>query len=155
MRSIYRHTLIPGCSLAAILLSSCGGGGCGGAGAASGICPPPVHGYAQVNGRALKSDGSPAAGEQAFVSCGDAIGGNSAGTNAEGRFGMPLVFAVEDTVLFPIPPRDEDGKFTVSCRAFLQLPNDVLLVHDPLPVQFAPTPGGVVPTVAELREEAL
>jgi hypothetical protein len=67
---------------------------------------------------------------------------------------MSVVFSVFDTLLYPIPPREEGGGFTVSCRAFLQLPNNVQLTHDPLPVQFAPTPAAVVPTVAELREEA-
>jgi hypothetical protein len=117
-------------------------------------CPLPIYGYARVNGRALKSDGTPAAGEEAYVSCADFTVTNSNVTNPEGRFGMSVEFAGVDTMLYPIPPRDEDGRFTINCRAFLQLPNDALLVHDPLPVQFAPTPAAVVPTVAELREEA-
>ena len=51
MRPVWYHTLIPGCALLA--LPSCGPGGDCGSGM---FCPPPVTGYAQVNGRALRSD---------------------------------------------------------------------------------------------------
>jgi hypothetical protein len=58
---------------------------------------------------------------------------------------------VDDTLLHPYPPGAADGSFTLSCRALMQLSSDILLLHDQLPVRFAPTAAGVVPTVAELR----
>lgn len=51
MRSVWYYTLISGCTLTTLLLSSCGGSGdCGGIGGASDVCPPPVYGSAEVNG---------------------------------------------------------------------------------------------------------
>ena len=148
MRSVGYYRLIPGCAVVALLLSGCGRGDCG----AGDICPAPVLGYAQVNGRALRNDGSPVVGKQASVSCGNLVGPFSDGTDAAGNFVVRPVYAVEDTLSDPFPPREADGSFTVSCQAHLLLFPDVLLLNDQLPVRFAATPSSVVPTVVELRE---
>ena len=155
MRSVWYYTLIPGCTVAALLLSSCAGGGdCGGMGGDGMFCPPPASGFAQINGRALRSDGSPVVGKQAYVSCGDVVGAYNDGTDAAGNFEVRPVYAVMDTLLYPYPPRAADGSFTLSCRAHLQLASDNLLVQDPLEVRFAPSAADIVPTVVELREPA-
>jgi hypothetical protein len=150
MRSIWYYTLIP-VGLAVILLSSCDTGDCG-SGGTSMFCPPPASGFAQVNGLALRSDGSPVAQAPTFVYCGDIVSAINDRTDAEGRFETSLTYVVADTTLNPYPPRAADGSFALSCRAGL-LGNDHM-VQDPLTVRFAPTPGGVVPALVELREPA-
>ena len=153
MRSAWYDALIPGGTVVALLLVSCwGGGDCGGIGGAGDMCPPPVSGYAQVNGRALRSDGSPIVGKQAYVGCGDVVGAYNDGTDPAGNFEVRLLYSVHDTLLYPYPPRAADGSFTISCQANLQLTSNNLLSVSPLLVRFAPTAAGVVPNVVELRE---
>ena len=152
MRSVGYYSLISGCAVVALLLSGCDGGGACGESSTATTCPPEVSAYAQVNGRALRSDGSPVVGNQAYVSCGDGAGASNGGTDAAGNFAVHLEYAVVDTLLDPYPPREADGSFVISCQAYLQLLPDVLLLNDQLPVRFAATPSSVVPTVVELRE---
>jgi hypothetical protein len=142
------------CILAPVLflLGGCGVGECGGAGGVGDVCPPPLYGHAEVTGRALRSDWSPLAGKQVYVSCGDVIGGLDDITDAEGRFDVRLGYGVADTVLYPFPPRNLDGSFEVSCNASLRLPGDVVLRQDAFVVRFMPKREAVVPTVVELRE---
>jgi hypothetical protein len=135
-----------------LLLGSCDDGGCGGSGGASDVCPPPSYGYAVVRGQALWSDGSPIAGKQAYVGCGDAVGAYNDRTDDQGRFEVRPVYAVADTVLYPFPPRNADGSFDLSCQANLQVAHDLILRRDPLLVRFAPTLESVTPTTTELRE---
>jgi hypothetical protein len=148
------YSLTSACILVAVLLSSCDSSECERGGMAT-SCPPPATGFAQVNGRALRSDGSPVVGKQANVGCGEVVGVYNDATDAEGNFEVRPVYAVNDTLLYPYPPRAADGSFTLSCRVILQLASNNLLVQDPLPVRFATAPAGVVPTVVELREAAL
>jgi hypothetical protein len=116
------------------------------------ICPPPIYGWARIEGRAVRSDGSPIAGKQAVVGCGKVVGGYSDITGTAGAFEVLLTYGVEDTLLFPFPPREADGGFAVNCRVSLELASDELLVHDALEVHFTPTRAGIVPTQVELRE---
>jgi hypothetical protein len=147
--------MLPLCSpLWLLLLASCDGGGCGGAAGASDVCPPPSYGYALVRGQALRSDGSPIAGKQANVGCGDVVGAYDDTTDDQGRFEVRPVYAVADTLLYPFPPRNADGSFDLSCQANLQVTHDLILRRDPLVVRFAPTLETVVPTTTELREDA-
>ena len=148
MRSVWFSTLIPGCALLA--LSSCGPGGDCGSGM---FCPPPITGYAQVNGRALRSDGAPIAGKNAIVGCGAVVTSYGV-TDPAGNFVVRLEYAVYDTLVDPYPPREADESFPVSCQAHLTLASGNELVLDPLLVRFAHTAEGVVPTVMELREAA-
>jgi len=136
------------------LLGGCGVGECGGAGGASDVCPPPLYGHAEVEGRALRSDGSPLAGKQVYVSCGDIVGASDDTTDHEGRFNVRLGYGVADTLLYPLPPRNPDGLFEVTCNASLRLPGDVVLRQDGFGVRFMPTREAVVPTVVELRQSA-
>ena len=155
MRSASYYALIPGCTVVALLLASCGDpGDCGETGGTATTCPPTASAFAQVNGRALRSDGSPIVGKQAYVSCGDAVGAYNDGTDAAGNFEVHLVYAVHDTVLDPYPPRAADGSFTLSCHALLELASNNLLSVSPLVVPFAPTAVAVVPIMVELREGA-
>jgi len=148
MRSVWYYTLIP-VGLAVILLPSCDTGDCG-SGGTNMFCAPAATGFAQVNGLALRSDGSPLAQAQTFVFCGDLVSAMNDRTDADGRFETSLAYSVADTTLNPYPPRAADGSFALSCRGGL-LGNDQM-VQDPLVVRFATTPGGVVPTLVELRE---
>ena len=154
MRAVWSSILVPGSVVVSALLWGCGGGGSCDAGAlgSSDICPPPTYGYARVTGTALRSDGSPIVAKEARVGCGDVVGGYSDATDAEGRFSMPMGYAVEDTTLYPFPPRAADGSFDVSCIVFLELSADITLVQDPVAVRFTPTREAVVPTVVELRQ---
>ncbi len=149
MGSVWYHTLIPGCALLA--LSSCGPGGDCGPGM---ICPSPIAGYAQVNGRALRSDGTPISGKNAIVNCGGASGTSYDETDAAGNFVVRLEYSLDDALVDPHPPSVPGESFTLSCRAHLTLASDNELVVDPLLVRFAPTEAGVVPEVVELRESA-
>lgn len=136
------------------LLASCDDGGCGGAAGADDVCPAPASGYALVRGQALWSDGSPIPGKQAYVGCGDVVGSYNDKTDDQGRFEMRPVYAVDDTVLYPFPPRNVDGSFDLSCQANMQVTHDLILRQDPLLVRFAPTLETVVPTTTELRQSA-
>jgi hypothetical protein len=150
MRSVCYYSLISA-GLSVILLSSCDSGGCG-SGGTSMFCAPAATGFAQVNGLALRSDGSPVVQALTFVYCGGEVSAMNDRTDTDGRFETSLTYNVADTTLYPYPPRAADGSFALSCRGGV-VGNDHL-VQDPLLVRFAPTPGGVVPTVVELREPA-
>ena len=143
--------LLPMLASSAAVLSSCGTGSCGGAGGSSDVCPPPAYGYAQVNGRAVRDDGTPIARQQVYVACGDVVGAYDDATDAQGQFRVWPVYAVFDTLLYPFPPRAADGSFELSCRASMRLAHDLILVTDPLAVRFAPTRAAIVPTTTELR----
>jgi hypothetical protein len=116
------------------------------------FCPEPPSAFAQVNGRALHSDGSPVAAKRAWAYCSGLVSAVDDQTDAAGNFEVRLYYSVGDTILDPYPPRAEDGSFTLSCRALLQLAGDDVLVEDPVVVRFSPTEAEVVPTVVELRE---
>ena len=133
-------------------LLGCRAGECGGAGGVSDVCPPPQYGHAEVEGRALRGDGSPLAGKQVYVSCGDVVGALDDITDGEGRFDVRLGYGVADTLLYPFPPRNPDGSFEVICSASLRLPGDVVLRQDGFGVRFMPNREDVVPTTVELRE---
>jgi hypothetical protein len=149
------HHLLSLCSpVWVLLLASCDGGGCGGAAGASEVCPPPSYGYALVRGQALWSDGSPIAGKQAYVGCGDVVGAYDDTTDDQGRFEVRPIYAVADTMLYPFPPRNTDGSFDLSCQANLQVAHDLILRRDPLVVRFAPTIETIMATTTELREGA-
>jgi hypothetical protein len=135
-----------------LFLTGCEGGGCGGAAGAADVCPPPVYGYAVVQGHAFLGDGKPIVGKQAYVGCGDVVGAYDDITDSRGYFDVRPVYAVDDTVLYPFPPRHPDGSFDLRCQANLQLDSDRVLRKDPLLVRFAPTRETVVPTMTELRE---
>lgn len=153
MRSIPYGSVVSGLVVGTVLLASCIGGGCGDGGSGAGdLCPPPTYGYARVSGTALRSDGSPIAGKEARVGCGDVVGGNSDATDAAGRFSMSLGYGVEDTTLYPFPPRAADGSFDVNCIVFLELSSTVTLKQEQVPVRFTPAEADIVPTVVELRE---
>ena len=96
-------------------------------------------------------DGSPAAGRQGFVNCGDVNGVYSGLTNANGRFVVEPVYANADTVFLPHPPRGADGGFLASCAVNAEVRRDVV-ARDSVVVPFAPTRQGVTPIVVELRE---
>ena len=151
MRSISFSMLISGCAL--LVLSGCGGGGDCGSGM---FCPPAITAYAQVNGLALRSDGSAIVGKNAVVSCGDRALGPVAydATDEAGNFEVRLEYAVYDTLVDPYPPRDPDESFVMSCRAHLAFDAENLLVLNALLVRFAHTAHAVVPTLVELREAA-
>ena len=139
-------------SLSPLLLAGCESGECGGSAGSSSVCPPPIYGYAVVQGQALRSDGSPIAGKQAYVGCGDPVGAYNDRTDAQGHFEVRPLYGVHDTLSYPLPARHADGSFDVSCQANLQLASDQIIRKDPLVVRFAPTPQAVVPTTMELRE---
>jgi hypothetical protein len=145
------YGLLPLLAFSAAFLPGCETGSCGGAGGSSDVCPPPAYGYAQVDGRAVRSDGSPIALKQVYVACGDVVGAYDDVTDAQGQFRVWPVYAVSDTLLYPFPPRAADGSFELSCRASLRLAHDLILVADPLAVRFAPTRAAIVPTTTELR----
>ena len=149
MRSASYYALITGCALLA--LSSCGPGGDCGPGM---ICPSPIAGYAQVNGRALRTDGTPIAEKNAIVNCGGVSGTSYGVTDAAGNFEVRLQYSLDDTLADPHPPLVPGESFTLSCQLHLSIASDNELVVDPLLVQFAPAQADVVPTVAELREAA-
>ena len=86
------------------------------------------------------------------MGCGAVVGGYSDATDAAGRFNMALFYSVEDTVLFPFPPRQPDGSFDVNCIVFLELSSNVMLREEQVPVRFTPAEADIVPTVVELRE---
>ena len=153
MKALWRRLLLPCSLLSPLLLGSCDeGGGCGGSVGSSDVCPPPISGYALVQGQALRNDGSPIADKQAYVGCGDAVGAYDDRTDHQGHFEMRPVYAVDDTLLYPFPPRHADGSFDVSCQAHLQVAHDLVIRKDSLMVRFAPTREAVVPTTTELRE---
>jgi hypothetical protein len=131
-------------------ITACGRG-CGGGLAAADICPGPVYGYARVEVTVLRVDGTPAAGRQGFVSCGDVIGAYGAHTNADGRFVVEPVYSNTDTVFSPHPPRGADGGFLVSCAVNAEVRRDVV-ARDSVVVPFAPTRPGVTSIAIELRE---
>ena len=135
---------------ALLVLSGCAGDGDCGPGM---FCPPAIAGYAQVNGRALRSDGAPIAGKNAIVNCGGVSGTSYDETDAAGNFEVRLEYALSDALADSLP-RVPSESFTLSCQLHLSLASDNELVLDPLLVQFAPTPEGVVPEVVELREAA-
>ena len=134
-------------------INACGRG-CGGNPAASDLCPGPVYGYARVEVTARLLDGTPAAGRQGFVNCGDVDGVYSALTNANGRFVVEPVYSNADTVFLPHPPRGADGSFLASCEVNAEVRLDVV-ARDSVVVPFAPTRQGVTPVVIELREPAV
>lgn len=151
MRAAWYSILLPALGVLSALLLSCGGNGsCDDT--SGDVCPPPTYGHARVTGTALRSDGSPIVGKEARVGCGDVVGGYSDPTNAEGRFSMSLGYAVEDTTVYPFPPRAADGSFEVSCIVFLELSSTVTLRQEAVPVRFTRSEADVVPTVVELRE---
>jgi hypothetical protein len=152
MQASWRRILFLCFSLSPLLLASCESGECGGAAGSSSVCPPPSYGYAVVEGQALRSDGSPIAGKQAYVGCGDPVGAYDDRTDEQGHFEVRPIYGVYDTLLHPFPPRHADGSFDLSCQANLQIAHDQILRKDPLVVRFAPTPEAVVPTTMELRE---
>lgn len=138
----------------AVSLAGCGRGSCGGASGGSDVCPPPVYGYAQVTGRLLRSDGSAVSGKLAYVACGDAVGAYSDMTDGDGHFDVRLSYAVFDTLLYPFPPRAADGSFDVECTGSLSVNSSVVIVKNPLVVNFAPSLAAVVPSETEWQEGA-
>jgi hypothetical protein len=130
---------------------SCGGGSCGDALGAGDVCPPPVYGYARVAVTVLQLDGTPAAGRQGFVNCGDVIGSYGDLTNGAGRFLVEPVYSNFDTLFSPHPPRTPDGGFLVTCRVNAEVRRDVF-ASDSVAVPFAPTRIEVRPIAVELRE---
>ena len=153
MKASSCRILLLGSTLWSLLIASCERGSCGGSAGSSDVCPPPTYGYAAVQGQALRSDGSPIADKQLYVGCGDVIGAYDDWTDDEGHFEVRPVYAVDDTLLYPFPPRHADGSFDVSCQANLRVAHDLVIRKDPLVVRFAPTREAVVPTATELREE--
>ena len=143
---ILMSTLLTGLGM---LLGACGGSGCGGG--AADICPPPTYGYARVEGTVLRNDGTPAAGRQAFVSCGDLIGGYGDHTDNAGRFAVNAVYGNEDTLFHPHPPRDANGSFLVDCSISAEVRRDTVL-RDAVVVPFAQSRRDIVPVIVELRE---
>jgi hypothetical protein len=140
------------CLVGLFTVAGCEVGSCGGSAGASDVCPPAVYGYGLVWGQVLRSDGSPAAGKQTYVSCGDVVGSWDARTDADGRFEVRPVYAVMDTLLYPFPPREPNGSFDLSCQAGLLLAQDLVIRKNPLVVRFTPTREAVVTTTVELRE---
>jgi hypothetical protein len=145
---------LPALTAAAVILAGCGQGECGGTSGSNDVCPPPVYGYAQVTGRVLRSDGSPVDGKPAYVACGDAVGAYSDITDGGGHFDVRLRYAVFDTLLYPFPLRAVNGSFDLACIGSLSVSSNVLIVKDPLIVNFAPSPEAVVPAETEWREGA-
>jgi hypothetical protein len=146
--------MLPGLAIIAVGMAGCGRGACGGASGANDVCPPPVYGYAQVKGRVLRSDGSAVAEKPAYVACGDVVGAYSDMTDGGGHFDVRLAYAVFDTLLYPFPTRAPNGSFDLECSGSLALNSSVLIVKDPLVVNFAPSHAAVVPTETEWREGA-
>jgi hypothetical protein len=136
------------------LLGGCGGGPCdAGALGASNICPAPVYGYAHVEIIVLHADATPVVGRQAFLSCGDVVGGYGELTDRQGRFVVSPVYSVADSILYPFPPRAPDGSFQVQCGASAEIrPN--IIVRETFPLRFSPTRDAVTPSLIELREQA-
>ena len=155
MRAAWSSILVPAFAVIGGLVAGCGGGGsCDDiAGLAGGtVCPPPTYAHARVTGTALRSDGSPIAGKEARLGCGDVVGEYSDLTDAQGNFEMRVPYAVEDTTLVPFPPRAADGSFELRCLVSLQLTSTVTLRQEQVAVRFTPAGAAVVPTVVELRE---
>ena len=150
MNRNYCRGLVTLLSLLTGSLHACGRG-CGGSPAAADLCPGPVYGYARVEVTVRELDGTPAAGRQGFVSCGDVIGAYGEQTNADGRFVVEPVYSNVDTVFLPHPPRGADGSFLASCAVNAEVRRDVV-ARDSVVVPFAPTRPGVTPVVIELRE---
>jgi hypothetical protein len=130
---------------------SCGGGSCGDVLAVGDVCPSPVYGYARVAVTVLQLDGTPAAGRQGFVNCGDVVGSYGDLTNSAGQFVAEPVYSNFDTLFSPHPPRTPDGGFLVNCRVNAEVRRDVF-ASDSVAVPFAPTRIGVTPIAVELRE---
>ena len=135
------------------LLSACGGGSCGTGVAASDLCPGPTYGYAAVEGRVLRLDGTPAVDRQTFVSCGEVIGSYGEHTDRAGRFAVRPVYSNADTLFHPHPPRGPDGGFLVTCGISAEVRRDVV-ARDSVVVPFAPTRQSVTAVIVELREPA-
>jgi hypothetical protein len=144
--------MLPSLAVIAGGLAACGRGDCGGAAGANDVCPPPVYGYARITGRVLRSDGTAVAGKPAYVACGDAVGAYSDVTDGGGHFDLHLRYAVFDTLLYPFPPRAVNGSFDLDCAGSLSVNSSVLIVKNPLVVNFAPSLAAVVATETEWRE---
>jgi hypothetical protein len=140
--------------LVCLLLAGCEGGNCGGAAGSGDVCPPPVYGYAAVDGQAFRLDGTPFVGFQVYVGCGDVVGGYDDVTDQAGRFGFRLSYAVFDTLLYPFPPRNADRSFDLTCNINLRPPGQTAIVVDEVTVRFSPERDAVVPATVELRESA-
>jgi hypothetical protein len=114
-------------------------------------CPPPEHGYGRVEGTVLYADATPAVLVQVSVICPSPVGLNSNYTDQQGRYAVSLVYASEDTVAEPLPPRAPDGSFELACEASSEV-RPQAVARSSVDVRFSPSLSAVTPSVAELRE---
>ena len=140
--------------IAGFIVACDGGGSCADvAGGASAPCPIPVYGYARVNGTVLDAGGAPVAGTQAVVACERSEFGFADATDSEGRFAIFMEYESHDTIAAPLPPREADGSFNLSCEANSTVAPDVV-ARESLTVHFTPTIQAIIPSTVELRAPA-